>query len=85
MNRLYGVAVVAAMAYVGPGLAEQPKQTSPSSDRDAVCSTGASTGSHIKKRVCTTRAERERRAREDQEAMNRVKRGPSGNTANTGP
>lgn len=45
----------------------------PGSER--VCFAEKTTGSHIRKRVCMTKAEREKRMRENQEAMKRLASG----------
>jgi len=71
---------VAAGAVLALGMtmaaqAEQAKakpEKSGSGD-DIVCFAEARTGSHLKKRICMTQAERERRMKEDQEAMAKFK------------
>lgn len=66
---LAGVAVSAHAA----GNAKKPK-AEPRGD-DVVCTYEQPVGTHIKRRICATRADRAERTRKDQEAMQRM-RGP---------
>lgn len=56
---------------------EAPRVMPDSGDR-RVCFVEARTGSNIKQRVCMTEAERERRRKEDQEALSRLKGSSAG-------
>jgi hypothetical protein len=53
---------------------------------DIVCTYEKKTGSHLKQRICTTRAERDEIARQDQEALRKFKSGSGARGAgNTDP
>ena len=71
MNRFLTAALLALCSV--PALADPPAQAP--ADRP-VCTYESSTGSHIRKRVCTTRAQREERAAQDREAAQRLKELP---------
>jgi Skp family chaperone for outer membrane proteins len=75
MNILRIAAVLALLASATSVSAEQAAQPAPGERK--VCFLEARTGSNIKQRVCMTEAERERRRKEDQEAMSNLKNSSS--------
>lgn len=52
---------------------------------DVICTYERSVGSHIKRRVCATRAQRDEQARADQEAMGNTQRRGKGFRGDRGP
>jgi len=73
-------ALLLALTASGPALAADKKRVHPTEARpdDLICTYEKTTGSHLKKRVCATRSDREQRARADQDAMGNIKRGGGG-------
>jgi hypothetical protein len=63
--------LAAAQAWAGPPAA--PKDAAGSENARTTCFVEATTGSHIKKRVCMTEAEYAARKKADQEAMMKMK------------
>lgn len=56
----------------------EESQVMPDAGDRRVCFLEARTGSNIKQRVCMTEAERDRRRKEDQEALSKLKHSSSG-------
>lgn len=79
MNRILAVALLLAAAPVSADKAPAKEGS------QLVCFTQPATGSHIKKRVCTTEKELAERKRQDQEAIARLKGGPTANKTAAGP
>lgn len=69
------LAFTAASAAAESGAASAPK---PGKDERLVCFAQKTTGSHLRKRICMTPEEQERRRKADQEAMNNTRRATSG-------
>lgn len=69
-------AMVLALGGAGTALAAEPVAEQGDGSR-VVCFSEPKTGSHMRKRVCMTEAERDKRRAEDKEAMNSIKRGSS--------
>ena len=81
MKALATLLAAATLAAALPAGAEQPaaapEANKPSSGR-LVCFTEPVTGSHMRKRICMTEEERDRRRAEDQEALRKFKNSSSG-------
>jgi len=78
--------VAGAVVALGMTLAAQAEQAKAKAEKsgsgdDIVCFAEARTGSHLKKRICMTQAERERRMKEDQEAMAKLRGSSAGGGA----
>lgn len=71
---LMAVLATAAHAAGDAGKAKKPAKAAPSSE-DLICTYEQPVGTHIRRRTCVTRGERDERARRDQDAMQRM-RGP---------
>jgi hypothetical protein len=68
----------ALAAILSCGVAAASDQAESGGDpNELVCTYEKRTGSHIKQKVCVTRSEREQRAREDQDSVQRLKSGGS--------
>jgi len=86
MQSLKVVVTAVGLLCGGAAVAEQPKPadgSQPGTDERLVCFAEKTTGSHLRKRICMTPEEREQRRKEDQEAVNKLRR--SGATANRDP
>jgi hypothetical protein len=59
--------VVLGLAVLAAGAADAAAKTPPPAKDKLVCTYQASTGSHIKRRLCMTESERKDRQRRDQE------------------
>lgn len=72
-----------ALACGAAAAVETPAKAASGDDaaNQMVCFIEPSTGSHIKKRVCMTRAEREARTRQDQDTMRNAQRPGSAKNA----
>ena len=76
MNRsLLAAALLACML---PATAATPAKSgkAQASGDSLICTREASTGSHLRKRSCTTRAQREERRAQDREAAQRLREQP---------
>ncbi|HUS25048.1 MAG TPA: hypothetical protein VM369_08870 [Candidatus Binatia bacterium] len=73
---------LALAALMGTACAVQAETAKPANSGarpdDVVCTYEKTTGSHLGRRVCATRAAREQRAKENQEAMTALRRGNNG-------
>lgn len=67
---LAAVLTTAAHAEVKKG----PQAAAEAAPDDVICTYEKSVGSHIKRRVCATRADRDAQAQADQEAMSKTQR-----------
>lgn len=88
MKRMAMLLAATALAAALPARAEQPTPAEPEVKPNGriVCFTEPITGSHMRKRVCMTEEERERRRAEDQEALRKFKGGSgSRSSANVDP
>jgi hypothetical protein len=68
--------LVASLLLAGPLLAEEPPKAQPAPEDRLVCELEASTGSHIKRRVCMTESQRKARREADQQQMQRMRPEP---------
>lgn len=64
--------LIPLLVVAGAGAAESPPPEKPADGSRLVCSIQTSAGSHIKKRVCVTEAQREARQKADQEALTKL-------------
>lgn len=75
VERLSVVCLLAGVAFSAQAAqAAKKPQPAPRGD-DLICTYEQPVGTHIKRRTCATRADRDERARKDQEALQRM-RGP---------
>ena len=78
LKRLGVVGLLLAGLAATAQAAERAKKDQPAKPQrgdDIICTYEQPVGTHIKRRTCATRAERQERARRDQEALQRM-RGP---------
>jgi hypothetical protein len=69
----------AALTYAAAGTAAEPAKSAKSASAskgqsDRVCFAEKTTGSHLRRRICMTREEQERRRVADQQAVQRMRR-----------
>lgn len=76
MRALIVVVLAAVAATGGNAMAAEAKSATGSESR-MVCFSERQTGSNLRKKICMTEAERERRRKEDQEALANLKNGSS--------
>lgn len=73
-----GAVLALGVASVAQAAEPKAKEEKVSSGSNVVCFAEKVTGSHLKKRICMTEAERERMRKEDQEAMGRMRSSSAG-------
>jgi len=80
MRALATLLAAATLAAMLPASAEPPAAPAPEAKSSGrlVCFTEPVTGSHMRKRICMTEEERERRRAEDQEALRKFKNSSGG-------
>ena len=88
--RYLGAAVLAAGMVAAAQAVEVPvqkgaKAAAEARPDDVICTYERSVGSHIKRRNCATRAQRDERARQDQDAVGRVGKRPTKGAAEPRP
>lgn len=79
-------AVLMAIVFSAAGAEAAPRpedkaQEAPPRPDDVICTYQSEAGSHLKKRVCATRAARERKAQADQDMVKRVQQQNGGAAA----
>jgi hypothetical protein len=87
MRTIKVILIAAGLAYAAAsGAAESGKAAGPAASKDdRVCFAEKTTGSHLRRRICMTREEQERRRTEDKQALERMRHSSNRGLANKDP